>query len=152
MHLRGQYVPLALLAASCWSLMAAGCLFSLPGTAHASELALEMSLNRLSKKGADCRFTFVFRNALGSSVKKATLELVVFTEDGLVDRFVNITTGAMPAGKTRAKQFDFDKLDCTRVKRVLVNDVKACEGKDLTPQLCLSKLAVSGTQSIDLGL
>ncbi|MEM8688174.1 MAG: hypothetical protein AAGF81_12640 [Pseudomonadota bacterium] len=90
----------------------------------------------------------MFRNALGKSIKDASLELVVFLQDGTIDRFVQISTGRLPARKTRAKQFDFDKLDCAKVEKVLLNDVKACEGESLTPALCLGKLNVSGGTSI----
>lgn len=124
---------------------------SIPSTA-AEEGGLEIALNRVNASESACRFTFVFRNSLGAAINEAAFELVVFTSDGQIDRFVQISTGAMPKGKMRAKQFDFDKLDCTKVSRVLVNDVKTCNGQGLDPALCLSKLKVTGNKSIELVL
>ncbi|MEM7427066.1 MAG: hypothetical protein AAF441_13300 [Pseudomonadota bacterium] len=123
---------------------------ALSGPAASQDGGLDMTLNRVKTSGEACRFTFIFRNALGAAIDKASFELVVFTEGGLVDRFVQITTGAMPKGKMRAKQFDFDKLDCAKVEKVLVNDVKACDGQGLDPAVCLARLNVSGNKSIEL--
>lgn len=140
------------------TLLLAGLLMPLLGlaastpSAAAEDGGLEITLNKASASGGACRFTFVFRNSLGAAIDKAAFELVVFTADGQIDRFVQISTGAMPKGKMRAKQFDFDKLDCTKVSKVLVNDVKSCEGQGLDPAMCLSKLKVSGNKSIELML
>lgn len=149
MNTRGFLSSLTLLAAGV-ATISAGCTFLSASSAQAEDGALHVSLNTARTSGNACRLSFVFQNALGKPIKDASLELVVFLQDGTIDRFVQISTGALPARKTRAKQFDFEKLDCAKVEKVLLNDVKACVGESLTPALCLSKLSVSGGKSIKL--
>ncbi len=114
--------------------------------------AIQLALNKVEPGKDACRASFVVKNGLTAAIADLTLELVVFDKNGLVERFVNISTGALPAGKTRVRQFDFGALDCAAISKFLVNDVKVCEGKALTPQLCLSVLRVSGTKQIELML
>lgn len=149
MNFCGFLSSLALLAAGV-ATISAGCTILLASPVQAEDVALHVNLNTARTSGKACRLSFVFQNRIGSPIKDASLELVVFLQDGTIDRFVQISTGALPARKTRAKQFDLEKLDCGKIAKVLLNDVKTCEGANLTPAACLRKLNVSGGESIKL--
>jgi len=111
---------------------------------------ISFQLNSAAGVKDACRFNFVFRNGVSMPIKDLVLELVVFDDEDLVDRFVLVKSGSLPRGKTRVRQFDFADLACDKVSRLLVNEVKVCEGDGLEPELCLSRLETKGSKSIRL--
>ena len=134
------------------TLLALATAFALAGPAGADEPSLRVELNGAKPVGEACRFDFVFRNGLGTAIGDLGLEIVVFDRAGAVERFTVIRSGSLPANKTRVRQFEFDKLACADVARLLVNDVKTCSGDGLGPELCLARLSVAGSPQIGLDL
>lgn len=116
----------------------------------AQRFALE--LNRLEPAENACRVTFVATNALGAALDKIALEFVLFDAQGLVDRITVFDFGAVPDGKTIARQFVLADMDCANVGRILVNAVSACEGAGVEANACLSALAPASKTDIEFGL
>lgn len=111
---------------------------------------ISFQLNSAAAVKDACRFNFVFRNGLGEPIKDLVLELVVFDQADLVDRFVLVKSGSLPKGKTRVRQFDFANLACAKVAKMLINEVKVCEGGRLEPEQCMSRLDIRGSKKIKL--
>ncbi|WP_342643507.1 hypothetical protein [Rhodoligotrophos ferricapiens] len=111
--------------------------------ADAKDASLDIELNRLEQRDNACRLSFVYRNRLGADLANLQLEAVLFDKDERVERFLVLSSKALPAEKIRVQQFDIAGLDCKGLGSVLVNDVKACEGEGLEPAKCLAELALS---------
>lgn len=101
---------------------------------------LGLELNALQQSDAGCRITFLAENRLGTEVTRSSFELALFGAEGGIDRLVALDFGALPDGKSRVVQFELKQLACEGVGRVLVNDITACEGGELTPAACLAAL------------
>jgi hypothetical protein len=71
------------------------------------------------------------------------LELVLFEQDGRVNRFVVVRTAKVPTGKSRVRQFDIPDTACPSIARILINDVKECTGAGLTPGSCAESIKVA---------
>lgn len=113
------------------------------GSSTAGQPRLEIELNRLEQRDKACRLSLVYRNLLGTALESLQLEAVLFDRDQRVDRFIVLSSKALPVNKMRVQQFDIGGLDCGNLGSILVNDVKACGGEGLTPETCLGKLSLS---------
>ncbi len=111
-----------------------------------------LELNALQQSEAGCRITFLAENRLGSEIGKSSFELALFGADGSIDRLVALDFGALPEGKSRVVQFELKQLACDEIGRVLVNDITACEGGDLTPAACLAALVPSTRAAAGFGV
>ncbi|MEO9874755.1 MAG: hypothetical protein ABJM26_05225 [Anderseniella sp.] len=140
----------SLSAIRCLITVGAVCLTQLPSAAADEKGEISFHLNSAAGVKDACRFNFVFRNGVSRPIKDLVLELVVFNDEDLVDRFVLVKSGSLPKGKTRVRQFDFSGLACDKVSKLLVNEVKVCEGDGLEPEVCLSRLETKGSKSIRL--
>ena len=119
-----------------------------PGKALNVKIGIE--LNRLEAAGEGCRLSFIFRNGLAGTIEAMALELVLFDEQDRVAGLVAINAGRLPAGKMRVRQFDIAATPCSGIKRVLVNDVTACDGGGLEPGTCLDAVAVRSRAGVEL--
>ncbi|WP_244486687.1 hypothetical protein [Aurantimonas sp. Leaf443] len=111
----------------------------------AKPLTLELNGARPSEKG--CRFGFVVTNGFDTALDKLGYEIVLFDKGGAVKRMLVLDFGAMPAGKTRVREFDLASIDCGEIGSVLVNDASACAGAGVEGR-CLSDLALSSRAPI----
>lgn len=98
---------------------------------------LTLQLNNLQDTANACRMTFMLTNRMGTEISDASFEIVLFDKSEAVARLLALNPGRLPAGKTRVKQFDIKALTCGNIGRVLLNDVKRCKGKQLSPAVCL---------------
>jgi hypothetical protein len=98
---------------------------------------LTMQLNNLQPMANACRMTFMITNRLGTEIRDASFEIVLFDKSQAVARLLALNPGRLPDGKTRVKQFDIKGFACGNIARVLLNDVKRCVGEALTPAVCL---------------
>lgn len=115
-----------------------------------AEKSVSVELNNARPQGDGCRLSFVFQNSLEQTIEGLSLEVVLFDGEGLVDRFLVLKTGLLPAGKARVRQFDVAEHDCGSISRILVNGVTDCAGEGLTPRTCLEALAVSSRTDTEL--
>ncbi len=111
-----------------------------------------LELNALQQTETGCRITFLAENRLGSEIGKASFELALFGPEGSIDRLVALDFGVLTAGKSRVVQFELKQLACDDIGRVLVNDITACEGGELTPAACLAALVPSTRTTASFGI
>ncbi|MGY2050358.1 Tat pathway signal protein [Methylobacterium sp. JK268] len=109
--------------------------------AQGQEAPMRVELNKLEAAGEACRATFLIDNAKGAPIKSLRLDLYAFDTDGVAQKRVLVEFGPVAAHKTVLRQFDVAAGSCGQVGRVLLNDVVACEGQDLSRETCLERLA-----------
>lgn len=114
--------------------------------AQAGELTLE--LNNMSPNKSACRVSFLIRNGFDKAITKSAFELVLFGKDKRTLRIVVVKPGLLPPSKSRVKQFDLKGVNCTQVARVLLNDVRECDGEGLNPAMCLTASKPSSLLSV----
>ena len=117
-----------------------------PAAAQEGAAALAIALDGLAQAGEACRLTFVARNGLDGGVDPLVLEGVAFDREGGVARISLFDFGALPAGRTRVRQFDLADTDCAAVGGLLINGVQRCEGVEG----CADALAVSSRADVEL--
>lgn len=112
---------------------------------------LHVELNRVETMDAGCQTTLVMRNELAWDIADLGVELVLFDRDGVVNQFVLLTSGPLPAGRTRVKAFMFEAVRCEDLERILVNGVTRCAGDpDAAPETCSKSLNVSSRAAVSL--
>lgn len=130
------------------SAVAALCLGTVGAAAQSAPVSVE--LNKLEQTGADCRSYMVITNGTDAALDSLSLDLVVFDDDGVIDRRLAVELGPVDAGRTRVKVFDMAGLGCDGVSRILINDVLACEPGTLAGADCAGALTVSARGPVDL--
>ena len=89
-------------------------------------IALELSA--AEEVGAACRISFVATNGHETDIEKAVYEVVLFGESGAVERLTLLDFRDLPAGRPRVRQFQFDKVVCSAIPRILINGAETCDG------------------------
>lgn len=116
-----------------------------------AEPALSIDLNDAAPgEQGGCRLTFLIQNGLEADLTNLSLETVVLTTEGQVERVTLFDFGELPAGRPRVRQFDLSGLVCESVGQVLINDVAACEGIGIGSDACMPALTLSSRSGIDL--
>ncbi len=124
-----------------------------PATAEENAAkGIHFELNKAETVNGTCRVTLVTRNDMASALTAFAIDLVVFDDAEGVAGYAAIDIGALPAGKTRVRQYDVARGDCGGFSRFLVNDVRACEGATGDAPDCLGALRLSSRTEIDLVL
>jgi len=109
------------------------CCAALAGTGSGparAEGGIGLELNKLETVGKGCRVYMVFANRTSRAITSYKPDLVFFDSDGVIAERLVVEGGPLPAGKTRVKLFDVQALACTSVGRVLLNDLRACDGAE----------------------
>jgi len=112
--------------------------------AQAGTIAVE--LNTLEEQQGACRVTFVARSDSDSDISALIVETVLFTRAGRVAQLTLFDFGALPAGRTRVRQFDLAGLACADLGQVLFNDIARCEGSETSCTLAPSS-TVDGVEA-----
>lgn len=130
---------------------------ALAGGACAQEAAsqpdppfLSIDLNTVEQHADNCRLTFVVQNGLGVDVSAAVFETVLFDRAGQVIDLTLFDFQDLPDGSSRVRQFDLSGVGCASVGRVLLNDVHACTGANLTPEVCAARLRWSSRTDVEV--
>ncbi|WFT81129.1 Tat pathway signal protein [Methylobacterium sp. CB376] len=108
--------------------------------AQAPETPMRIELNKLDTVGEACRATLLVDNGKGAPIRSLKLDLYAFDTDGVAQKRVLVELGPVAARKTVLRQFDIAAAPCAQVGRLLLNDVVACEGGDLTRETCLERI------------
>ncbi|WP_407527534.1 Tat pathway signal protein [Methylobacterium oryzisoli] len=108
--------------------------------AQGPETPLRVELNKLETVGDACRAVLLVENGKGGPIKSMKLDLYAFDTDGVAQKRVLVELGPLSARKTVLRQFDIAPAPCTQVGRLLLNDVVACEGADLSRESCLERI------------
>lgn len=103
--------------------------------------AINLELNKLEPAGQGCRIYMVFNNQTATAIASFKPDLVFFDKDGVIAERLVVEGGPLAAGKTRVKLFDVAHLACGDMARVLLNDIRACDGRDAAECLSLTHTA-----------
>lgn len=107
-----------------------------------------LELNDLAAVEDACRASFVVVNGLDQAIDDLSFDIVVFDTNETVRMILTLQAGALPAGKTRVRQFDLPQIGCDTISRILMNDVITCAGDGLDPSVCLGKTMVESRHSV----
>src|SRR5438128_1026299 len=107
---------------------------------HAADAGkIDVEFNSLQPSEAGCRAVFVLHNGLAGGLDQLTLRVVAFDAQSHASLFLSLDVGELPANKTRVLRFDLGKsVVCSDVSRLVLDDVTACGGGDMTPAKCLA--------------
>lgn len=119
---------------------------------RAAAPALMLELNGAEPSDKGCRLTFVVHNALGAELSRASFEIALFDESGVVDRLTVLDFKELPVGKTKVSRFDLARTDCAKISRVLINNATQCVGGGIAPDACLRSLKTATKGGIKFGL
>lgn len=120
------------------------------GVTKANDLgSISLELNKLEKKQNDCLLTFVVSSKLTANLEKLAYEVVLFDLDNSVDLMTVFDFKDLGTGKTRVRQFQLPNKECGTLSKLLINDVSACSGNDLTAQACNKNLILSNKTKIE---
>ena len=111
---------------------------------------LSIELNAAQTEGEACKMSFVVINGHDSDIAKAVFETVLFDAEGQVDRLTLFDFGALPAGRTRVRQFVISGTPCDGLGRVLFNGAETCEAEALAPGACEADLRLDSRAGIDV--
>jgi len=132
--------------ATCASAVVAAMAVTLAGLVDVraqNDPGIAVELNRLMPSDDGCLVSFVMKNATPAAIDDLGLEVVLFDSEGRVERILLLSSGALPIGKTRVKQFNLENTNCGGLSQILINDVASCEGDGLDPEGCLAGLRIS---------
>ncbi len=113
---------------------------------------IHFELNQAQTIDGTCRVTLLVRNDLPHDLGAFSVDLVIFDANSGVSGYAGLDLGALPKGKTLVQQYDLIEDSCENVSRLLVNNVRACEGAPESPAACLSALRLKSRAAIDLFL
>ena len=121
----------------------------LPGrSVGAQEMSLE--LNKLAQRGEACRLTFFIQNSGADRFETFKIELVLFGDDGIIDRRFTGDLATLRPAKATVVSFDLDALKCQGVSQVLLNDVVDCADPAGVRTDCVEKLDVRSRAGVPL--
>jgi hypothetical protein len=101
---------------------------------------LRLQINPLTASPTGCMLTFVAENRLQGDIEQAAFEVVLFDQDGLVERMTVLDFQTLPADRMRVRQFDVAGTDCTEISSVLINGVATCTGDGIDTARCAANL------------
>jgi len=94
------------------------------GTLWAQNIGIE--LNKFENQDNACRAYMVFRNTTDQTFEAFKLDMVMFDQDGLINRRLALDVAPLRADKTSVKLFDIEGLPCEDINQILINDVIEC--------------------------
>ncbi|ASP34287.1 hypothetical protein [Labrenzia sp. VG12] len=136
-----QLVPLSL------ALIASG--LTSAALADPAPEGLVLELNKTEDTGSACRLSFVLRNATGADLEGAAYELVLFSQDGIINQMSVFDFGALPAEKTVVRQFELQTVACAEAGRLLINGPSGCT-ETAPAGHCRAPLSLSSRTSLAL--
>ncbi|MGR3494645.1 hypothetical protein [Citreimonas sp.] len=133
--------------------LAAACGAALAAPALAQDevgARLSIELNAAETEGEACKMSFVVINGHEADIAQAVFETVLFDAEGQVDRLTLFDFGALPAGRTRVRQFVIPGTPCDGLGRVLFNGADTCEAEALGADACEADLRLDSRAGIDV--
>ena len=122
----------------------AGCAMIAADAAAAEPGKIGVEFNDLQQADSGCRAVFVLNNGLEKPLDQLTFRVVAFDGKGHATLFLSLDVGSLPVGKTRILRFDLgDKVACSDVSRLVLDDVTACSGPEVAAGDCLAAVALS---------
>jgi hypothetical protein len=119
---------------------ALSCVTLASALAQTPEEPMRVQLNKLETIGEACQATLMFENTRATPIKSFKLDLYAFDTDGVAQKRMLLDLGPVPAHKVKMRPFEVAATPCAQVGKLLINDVAACEGADLTRETCLERV------------
>ncbi len=108
---------------------------------------IAVELNRLEPIDNGCRLYLVVDNQTRMPFSTLQLDLVLFRTDGVVDQRFFVDLAPLRKEKRIVKLFEIEKVKCTEVGSLLVNDVNECRSDKEAVSDCLPLLSASSLAS-----
>lgn len=137
------------------------CIVGAFAVAHSFAMAVAVSaqsgnfvleLNNASDVDGSCRLTYVATNNTGVGLEKTSYEVAIFDGEGRVSNLLVLEFGQLPIAKTKVVQFDLKGSPCSKISRIVVNNLAECESADGTHDFCLTALITSSRTDIQFGV
>lgn len=119
--------------------------------AQENETGLRVELNAIDTLGENCRLTFVLQNKMADDIDQLVAETVLFSDEGGVVLLTLFDFAAVPAGRSRVRQFQVPNTSCDRLGQVLMNGIDTCTISGAASQSCAQNLEASSRVRIALG-
>jgi hypothetical protein len=115
---------------------------ALPATALTADPAdpVRIELNTAAGGADACRLSFVVENKGAAPLTSLKLDLVMFDNQGAIDRRLVTEMGPLRGAKTVVKTFEVER-GCADLGAILVNGVTACAPDG--PDACLDRLTLT---------
>lgn len=124
---------------------------ALSGNAAAEgDPAIGVQLNTLEADGDDCRAHLVLENGLDEALESFQLDMVVFDEDGIIQRRMVVEMAPLRAGSISVRAFRMTATSCDSVGRILINDINVCEGSEGAIDRCADYVQVESLADVPL--
>jgi len=121
-----------------------------PAPAQPAETPIALQLNKMTQYGDDCRIYFLIVNRSTVRYDAFTAELVIFGDDGVIDRRFTGDLSPLRAEKSLVVSFDMAGLKCRNVSQVLLNEITACTDATGRHADCVEKVHVDSRAGIAL--
>ncbi|WP_274627908.1 hypothetical protein [Arvimicrobium flavum] len=120
--------------------------------AGAQQTAFTIELNDAQDVNGGCRLVYVAMNSTGKPLQKASYDVFTFDAAGKVSQSLVFQFGAFPVNKTKVVQFDLANRECSKISRLLINDMTECMVEGQNSTLCMDALKTTTRTSIAFGL
>ena len=107
------------------------------GQTQAGAASVSIELNKLEQQGDACRAYLLFENEDGPEYTVYRLDLVLFDDQGRIDRRIAVDASPLRAGKSVVKLFDLTGLQCDGISKILLNDIAPCEDSSGAREDCV---------------
>ena len=117
-------------------------------TLWAQNIGIE--LNKFENQANACRAYMVFRNTTDQTFEAFKLDMVMFDQEGLINRRLALDVAPLRADKTSVKLFDIEGLPCDDINQILINDVIECAASGEGNPDCVGLLETSSRNATAL--
>ena len=115
-----------------------------------TEPVLFLDLNTAEPVDGGCRLTFLVTNDLPADLAQLSLETVILTTTGAVERLTLFDFRDIPQSRPRVRQFDLQGVSCDAIGQVLINGAAVCDGTGITPDTCVPALRLTSRAAMEL--
>lgn len=118
--------------------------------AKADPAAVSVELNKLETQGNGCRSYLVVQNDSATAFESYKLDIVLFGQDGIVNRRFAMDLAPLKAQKRSVKLFDLDNVACDKIGSFLINDIVECKAASGPLDDCFAGLKVKSLANVQL--
>lgn len=120
-----------------------------PVASEAPTDGVRIELNKLEQQGEACRAYLLFENEQGGEYPVYRLDLVLFDDQGRIDRRIAVDASPLRAGKSVVKLFDLTGLQCDGISKILLNDIAPCEDASGAREDCVVSARLGTLTDVD---
>lgn len=111
---------------------------------------LTVELNRLEPAEGVCRIYLVLTSTLPDDLTALQLDLVAFGANRVVAGRMAVDLAPLPGDKETVRMFDWPKIDCGTIGRILINDVPACATAEGALDRCVRRIETAQVGDVPL--